>query len=260
MTEKRKSHARKEFLPLEKPNPSGGPSRQERENWLNTTCKGFVSPSAANKEYYRVVLETLWPPNHGLPGPYVLEVELRTAIDNYRSKRHTGTEPYKNYIDVFRRVRELQGEEGVTGIARQGQRFQLVDLELSMKRTPRTKLNESDWERLLAAHNKKCPVCGRLYGTIKFDQDHKVPRLKGGGDELTNWQPLCGECNNFKSTACRGCELDCQNCPWAFPERHSLIKIGNDDANRIREYARKLGISPSDLMKKIVAYFFENKR
>lgn len=44
------------------------------------------------------------------------EDELRAAIDRFRLNKHIGTESYKPYVDVFRRLRELQGEEGITGI------------------------------------------------------------------------------------------------------------------------------------------------
>jgi hypothetical protein len=32
----------------------------------------------------------------------------------------------------------------------------------------------------------------------------------------TLWQPLCAECNNFKSTACRGCQLECTHSPPSY--------------------------------------------
>src|SRR5690242_20528685 len=107
----RRSRARQKFLSIQTPNPNGDSSN--RDEWLEQTCNGFVSPSLANKAYYRAVLEELWPKGHGIPGPQVRQDRLRTAIDKFRAERKMSGKPYKNYVDAFRRVRELQGEEGV---------------------------------------------------------------------------------------------------------------------------------------------------
>jgi hypothetical protein len=246
----RQSPAKQEFRALETPNPAPGDAA-EREAWLIETTASFVA-STANKSYFEVLLKTLWPEGHGLPGPYVSEDDLRAAIDDFRRAAHKSDKPYKPYVDVFRRVRELQGEEGVTGIAKQGRTYQLVELDLSPKRIPRTHLSNADWAIILARYNSKCAACGRAFGNGKFQQDHKIPRLRGGGDELENWQPLCNECNNFKSTACRGCDLDCLICPWAFPEKYAPLKITGDIINEIRKLAESRGQDPHDLADEIL--------
>lgn len=123
----------------------------------------------------------MWPAGHGIPGPYVTESDLRIAIDAFRKMNHSGPDPYRNYVDVFRRVRELQGEEGVVGIARSGRTYQLVDLNLAEKRIPRTKLNDADWGIVSNIFKGKCPVCQRKEPDVQFQQDHKIPRLRGVG-------------------------------------------------------------------------------
>lgn len=44
----------------------------------------------------------------------------------------------------------------------------------------------------------KCLCCG---STEKLTIDHIVPKSKGGGNELSNYQTLCGKCNNKKGTS-----------------------------------------------------------
>lgn len=121
MATNKKSHARIAYMPLQTPNPTPDPNIN-REQWIETVSNGFVSPSKKNKEYYRVILETLWPEGHGIPGPCVEESQIRAAINAYR-----GTP----YVDTFRRVRELQGEEGLLGIVKGGNKYQLIDLTVS---------------------------------------------------------------------------------------------------------------------------------
>lgn len=120
------------------------------------------------------------------------------------------------------------------------------------KENPEQKLSNDEWSIVLEKYDYKCPVCGRREPEVKFDQDHKVPRSRGGSNDLDNWQPLCFECNNIKSTACRGCDLDCQKCSWAFPERYAPLKISSENIQSIRKLAHELNINVHDLANQIL--------
>lgn len=252
MTKPKRSKARQKFLDLKEPSKECQYSNEERENWLNNLCNEFVQPSKANKAYYKVVVETLWPKGHGIPGPYVSEEEIRSAIDNFRKKNRFGKDPDKPYVDVFRRVRELQGEEGLTGVARKGKTFQLIDLKVGPKRVPRTKLSDSDWQNVKEKYGNKCPSCRKEEPQVRFQQDHKIPRTRGGGDGIENWQPLCDECNNFKSVSCRGCELDCNKCCWAFPEKFAPIILAPELLEKFYSYCNINKLEPSSFLSKLV--------
>ena len=256
MTGERKSRGRQKFLPLETVSKKDILGNIVREVWLEEVCQGFVSPSEANKSYYRVLLEELWPIDYGIPGPLVKEDELRAAIDRFRLNKHSGAEAYKPYIDVFRRLRELQGEEGITGIGKEGRTYQLINLALTEKRIPRVKLSELNWKQVLKRYQDRCPVCSRSEPEVRFQQDHKIPRIRGGGNELTNWQPLCDECNNFKSTSCRGCQLECKTCSWAFPEQFAPLRLSSDNISRLRQFAANTHSDPHDLLNHIVGCSF----
>jgi HNH endonuclease len=259
MASERKSRGRQKFLALAAVSEKAVSENIVREVWFEEVCQAFVCPSEANKSYYRVLLEELWPEGHGIPGPQIKESELRESIDRFRRSQHSDIKPYKPYVDVFRRLRELQGEEGVTGIGREGKTYQLVSLVLSEKRVPRIKLSDVDWQQILEAHQSRCPVCSRSEPEVRFQQDHKVPRTRGGGNEMSNFQPLCDECNNFKSTSCRGCQLDCAQCSWAFPERFAPLRLSSDNISRIRQVAANDRTNPHDLLNQIVARFFQNE-
>lgn len=247
MADKKKSHARITYMPLKTPNTTPV-SKKERKKWIDDACAGFVSPSKKNKEYYRVILETLWPENHGIPGPLVEESQIRAAIDKYRGSA---------YVDTFRRVRELQGEEGFLGIVKGGNKYQLIDLTIHEKRIPRTHLNGTEWTTVLGKYENVCAACGRSPADKGFQQDHKVPRLRGGSDDLENWQPLCDECNNFKSTACRDCQLDCSSCCWAYPEKYKPIPIPGEIILAVRNHCKKNKLDPAaylaDLLNKALS-------
>jgi hypothetical protein len=253
-----KSRGRQKFLSLAPISERSTPENIRRESWFEAVCQSFVCPSEANKSYYRVLLEKLWPLEHGIPGPRVKEDALREAIDQFRRSQHSGSIPYKPYVDVFRRLRELQGEEGVTGIGREGKTYQLVSLSLSEKRVPRIKLSDIDWQQVLENYQHRCAVCSRSEPVVRFQQDHKIPRTRGGGNDLTNWQPLCDECNNFKSTSCRGCQLACATCSWAFPERFAPLRLSSDNIAQLRQIAGNTDTDPHTLLNQIVTTFLQN--
>lgn len=260
MASQRKTRGRQKFLALETVSAKKVPDNIDRDDWIEEVSQSFVCPSTANKSYYRVLLETLWPQGHGIPGPYVKEEQLRTAVDRFRRSKHTGNKPYKPYVDVFRRLRELQGEEGVTGIGREGKTYQLVRLTLGEKRIPRIRLSDADWQHILAQYHHQCPVCNRAEPDVRFQQDHKIPRTRGGGNKLGNWQPLCDECNNFKGTSCRGCQLDCNTCSWAFPEQFAPLRLSSDNINQVRQLALIIGKDPHDFLNQIVSEFLSIAR
>lgn len=114
-------------------------------------------------------------------------------------------------------------------------------------------------EPLLAKYNHVCAACGRTPKDTGFQQDHKVPRLRGGSDEISNWQPLCDECNNFKSTACRDCQLDCETCCWAYPEKFKPFHIPGELVKCLREHAQKLGRNSDELLTEIITNYIENQ-
>ena len=224
---KRKSKARIEQSVLLPPatEPNG---LIDRDTWIEETSSGFISKSPSNRFIYTVILETLWPKDHGIPGPIVDREEIRKAVDIAKGK---------TYIDTFRRLRELQGEEGLLGIVKQGNQYQLIDLNVYPKKTPRTHLSDEKWSRILIHYGNKCAVCGAAPGEKGFQQDHKVPRSRGGTDAITNWQPLCDSCNNIKSTSCRSCTEDCSKCGWSYPEFYRPVKVPGSVLRMLHEYA-----------------------
>ncbi len=225
----------------------------DRDNWIETICKGFVHHSKKNKAYYRLILEVLWPRGHHIPGPIIKKRNLDQLIEKHRGGR---------YLDLARRIREMQGEEGIFGLVRigsgSGTSYQLQNLELGPKRTPRTGLPPDDWERVLKKYGYRCANCGRSQDEMRLDEDHKVPRVRGGGDELVNWQPLCKECNNFKSTMCRNCTIDCNKCPWAFPEKYGQIQVSQENIELVRKVAKNQNRNPSVLLNEIISSGFDS--
>ena len=91
----RKSKARIEQSPFL--TPAAEPDDLvDRDAWIEETTAGFISKSPANRFIYRVILETLWPKGHGIPGPIVNREEIRKAVNLAKQK---------SYIDTFRRLR-----------------------------------------------------------------------------------------------------------------------------------------------------------
>ena len=110
-------------------------------------------------------MRALWPAGHGIPGPVLTEDDVRRAVDAFRHEN--GEPPYK---DVFRRMRELQGEEGFTSIRKEGTRYQLQSLDVSQKREPRAQLTKAEWETLKELYGTGYEdtglVCCKENGTV----------------------------------------------------------------------------------------------
>lgn len=44
----------------------------------------------------------------------------------------------------------------------------------------------------------RCVGCGRMFTKDKIEIDHRIPKRKGGTDDLWNLQPMCRHCNRAK--------------------------------------------------------------
>lgn len=109
----------------------------------------------------------------------------------------------------------------------------------------RTYLTATQKSRLFSEAKNCCSICGLAAdaGIRGLQADHKIPLIKGGGEDYSNWQALCNECNVAKRGVCKDCDLDCNSCAWAFPE-----KVG----------FRFVFTIPSELQKKIDAKKLSN--
>ena len=179
------------------------------------------------------------------------------ALRSIRPELAREKPPYK---DVFRRLRELQGEEGFTCIVKEGVKYQLQSLEMQKKREPRTTLAKTEWKELKAKYGYKCAHCGSHEPVVKLSPDHRVPRDRGGSKDPENWQPLCEQCNNIKSSSCRGCTFNCQLCTWAFPETYKQIVISDENREQIRRIAEKSGKHQSEFVNDILQEYFNRNR
>jgi 5-methylcytosine-specific restriction endonuclease McrA len=230
-------------------------SDKERESWLSLAINGFVAKGQANRNYYEVILRDLWPEGAGIPGPVRSEQDIREAVNTFRAAH--SLEPYK---DVFRRLRELQGDEGFTCIVKEGTKYQLQSLQMGPKREPRGKPSKPLWASLLEAADHRCAHCGQQEPSVKLSPDHRRPRSRGGNNEDSNWQPLCEQCNNQKSSACQGCEMNCMTCPWAYPEDYKPIVIDDQNREQIRRGAEKAKRSASEFANDALRNYFNSLR
>lgn len=196
----------------------------------------------------------MWPAGHGIPGPHITEDDCRTAIDAHRS-----VEGEKAYKDVFRRLRELQGDEGFTSIIKSGRVYQLQSLEIGPKKEKRGRPRPKVWKALLDASDHSCSKCGRKVPDIKLSPDHKVPRSRNGTNEDENWQPLCVSCNILKSAACKDCAKSCSICFWAYPEHYAEISINDDNRIKLQESAAKNKTDASAAANEILRQHFLRK-
>lgn len=126
----------------------------------------------------------------------------------------------QKYFD--RRIRELRNEQGYdieTGFV-DGEPSYRLRSDKRAPPKPRTYLSAAEKKALLSTALKSCAICGVSFSKSNpYSFDHRVPLLRGGTGSPENFQLVCYNCNNQKRVQCKGCELDCQTCFLAFPDK-----------------------------------------
>lgn len=238
-----------------------------RDQVIEQICAAFVAPSQANRALYRYILLTLWPADTDLPGPVVTREQLRSGVNVARRAAGATSE----YLDVFRRLRELQGEEGLLSIVKVGTSYQMLNADVGEKRIPRASIPAEVWNVVVAEAGGACRVCrveGQAAGPSLLVPDHRVPRSRLNEvsfrqvqvDSQSNLQPLCQNCNTHKSVACRGCTVNCYECPWAFPEENPVVTIRGDVLRALAHLSDKKGTSVQALVDELLARYLKDEQ
>ena len=167
-----------------------------------------------------VLLTRLWGDSNDFPKKWVKSSDLLTLTN-------------QKYFD--RRLRELRDAQGLDIESKQinGEHHWCLNSPIISQANDRTYLTASQKAGLFQLAEFKCAVCRErvLPGIRGLQADHKVPLIKGGTNDPDNWQPLCNECNVAKRGVCKGCDLECAKCSWAFPEKlgfNYVIKIPSE--------------------------------
>ena len=158
----------------------------------------------------------------------------------------------QKYFD--RRTRELRDETGCdleTGRFGGESAYRLNSLNLADVNT-RLYLTATQKKALLHESGNKCAVCGTdADGDVsRLQADHKIPLIRRGDHNPLNWQILCLTCNVGKRRACESCALDCQTCPWAFPEsvgQRITAVVDPETLGQIESLAREQNLRPDEI-------------
>jgi len=193
------------------------------------------------------ILSKLWgKDSDSFPKPWVSSDELLKL---------TG----QKYFD--RRTRELRDQLGcdIESSYRQefsGHAWRLQSSKIAPPQN-RDYLTNKQKEQLFHQYSYACATCGTVTasGLRGLQADHKIPLSRGGDNAITNWQPLCNNCNVGKRRACVGCTLDCQSCSWAFPEKvgiPALVSLDEETLRKAQNIMDAEGLSLSELIHQAV--------
>ncbi len=71
----------------------------------------------------------------------------------------------------------------------------LTKIKVDMKRSNLISINLKERFNILEDHYFKCAYCGKSPPEVKLQLEHKIPRSKGGSDDISNLVPACVDCN-----------------------------------------------------------------
>jgi HNH endonuclease len=193
------------------------------------------------------ILNALWNTGNSFPRDWVKSSYL-LKITNQK------------YFD--RRIRELKDNIGCdieTSYIDGEHSYRLNSARLA-KYNPRHYLSASQKRELFDSCDYSCAVCGIIIGKDNkgLEADHKIPLSRRGSHESNNWQALCNECNVAKRRACTDCDLNCNKCPWAFPDTHGIRVLIRLPADLLKNLQEKDISKVDDIEKYLISSIRQN--
>jgi len=131
--------------------------------------------------------------------------------------------------------------------------YTLVNKNQSMlDRVTRSTIPEYAKKTLFKISDQYCNNCGQQFSEEYLAPDHRVPSIVKLDDlNADNYmevlQTLCVNCNQVKRESCKKCPYshDCNNCHWAFPEKHG---VSTKNLKLLKSLAAKNDISINELL------------
>lgn len=126
-------------------------------------------------------------------------------------------------------------------------------------------LSEKQKTQLFESYGYRCSTCGLPTnpGIRGLQADHKVPLSRNGTNDFSNWQPMCNNCNVGKRRACEGCEKDCNQCSWAYPEIMGvpiILSLPNKLLESLKSYSKINNRSESEVVAEATTIYLKIKK
>lgn len=220
---------------------------------LNSYIKSLPTKRKLSEVKIKILTRLWCDESDKFPKPWVSSEELLELTE-------------QKYFD--RRTRELRDQLGCDVESSyiedfNGHAWRLVSSKLSPPQD-RDYLSQSQKNKLFKDNNFTCVTCGlKISAGIRgLQADHKVPLSRGGSNDLTNWQPMCNNCNVGKRRACEGCTLKCETCSWAYPEKfgvQTMVSISEKTLRRIDAFSIKTNSSRDKVVEDASEYYLDDK-
>lgn len=126
---------------------------------------------------------------------HLLHIEKRRAKSNdwhYLNREHV-RDLHSTWYEAHRDYAKARALEWTRKNPRQA-RF-IRNRREARKRAAGGAFTFEQWENLKSYYDHRCLACGRQEPEIVLTVDHVIPISRGGSDDISNIQPLCGACN-----------------------------------------------------------------
>ena len=103
-----------------------------------------------------------------------------------------------------------------------------------------------------------CQLCGVTLsdGMNNPQIDHKVPLIRKGANDRSNYQAVCSNCNVIKRGICKKCTLpSCDNCYLAYPEKgasNMLVNLTDVESEYLSALAQAWNVSRIVALRKVI--------